>query len=289
MCITYTRPAQLSRVRSRLRPSARLSAVNTKHTYNDVLPSANLKIDVAPDLVARFAAAETMTRADYSALGGFTSLSPPGAAAIPPEPQPHGGGSTGNPDLKPIRSTNLDAGLEWYFAKHSLLSATAFYMDLRNYVSYGTITKNYLTYSTVFPNGTVVPYDLTVAHQCQGPGRRRGIRLSAGIHGELRLHRQLHLCRRQADLGSAAGRRRPAGGNLEEHLQRQRLLREQDFSARVDYTYRSSFYSGLDRSTAFTQYNIGTLSASLGYTMNEHFSITLMVRILTIRPSSTTP
>src|SRR5579863_9044674 len=35
-----------------------------KHTYNDVLPSANLKLDVAPDLVARFAASETMTRAD---------------------------------------------------------------------------------------------------------------------------------------------------------------------------------------------------------------------------------
>ena len=33
-----------------------------------------------------------------------------------------GGGTGGNPDLKPIRSTNLDAGLEWYFAKRSLLS-----------------------------------------------------------------------------------------------------------------------------------------------------------------------
>ncbi len=47
------------------------------------------------------------------------------------------------------------------------------------------------------------------------------------------------------------------------------------FSARVAYTYRSAFYSGLDRSTAFTQDSIGTLSASLGYTINEHFSITL--------------
>lgn len=33
-------------------------------TYNDVLPSANLKIDLAKDLLLRFAAAETMTRAD---------------------------------------------------------------------------------------------------------------------------------------------------------------------------------------------------------------------------------
>ena len=47
------------------------------------------------------------------------------------------------------------------------------------------------------------------------------------------------------------------------------------FNAQVGYTYRSAFYSGLDRSTAFTQDSIGTLSASLGYTMNEHFSIKL--------------
>src|ERR1700682_3227635 len=37
--------------------------------YNDVLPSANLKIDLGGNMVARFAAARTMARADYSALG----------------------------------------------------------------------------------------------------------------------------------------------------------------------------------------------------------------------------
>ena len=47
------------------------------------------------------------------------------------------------------------------------------------------------------------------------------------------------------------------------------------FSARVNYTYRSAFYSGLDRSTAFTQDSIGTLSMSLGYTFDSHLSFTL--------------
>ena len=47
------------------------------------------------------------------------------------------------------------------------------------------------------------------------------------------------------------------------------------FSARVAYTYRSAFYSGLDRSSAFTQDAIGTLSASFGYTLNDNFSVTL--------------
>ncbi len=98
-----------------------------------MLPSANLKIDVTQDLVARFAAAETMTRADYSALAG----SPAWRLRAPAqwEHQYPVSGTAGNPDLKPIRSTNFDAGLEWYFAQASLLSATAFYMDLRNYVA----------------------------------------------------------------------------------------------------------------------------------------------------------
>src|SRR5580698_7673325 len=136
--------------------------VPTSHDYNDVLPSANLKIDLAPDLIARFAAAETMTRADYSALAGFTSLSPPGSSTQV------GGGTTGNPDLKPIRSTNLDAGLEWYFAKRSLLSATAFYMDLRNYIGYGSELKTYNTFSSQFPTGQEVPYNLSVPINAKG-------------------------------------------------------------------------------------------------------------------------
>jgi iron complex outermembrane receptor protein len=47
------------------------------------------------------------------------------------------------------------------------------------------------------------------------------------------------------------------------------------FHARVTYTYRSAFFSGLDRNTAFSQDAIGTLAASLGYTFNDHFSVTL--------------
>jgi iron complex outermembrane receptor protein len=91
------------------------------HTYDDWLPSANLKWDVTEDLVARFAAAMTMTRPDYSALAGFVNLGAPPATI-----DEIGGGSGGNPDLEPIRSTNYDIGLEWYFAKNSLLAATLF-------------------------------------------------------------------------------------------------------------------------------------------------------------------
>ena len=47
------------------------------------------------------------------------------------------------------------------------------------------------------------------------------------------------------------------------------------FYARVAYTYRSAFYSGLDRSTAFSQDAVGTLDASIGFTVNDNFQITV--------------
>jgi iron complex outermembrane receptor protein len=249
-------------------------ALEGDHDYNDVLPSANLKLDLTKDLVARFAAAETMTRPDYSALAGFTNLTPPGAVGET------GSGSGGNPDLKPIRSTNLDAGLEWYFAKRSLLSATAFYMDLRNYVSYGSEIKTYTTFSSQFPNGAQVPYNLTVPINAQGRvegmevAYQQAITDNFGFAGNYTYADGKQTSNVQPTLTGAPGDDRLVGTSKDTYNV-SGYFENKMFNAQVGYTYRSAFYSGLDRSTAFTQDNIGTLSASLGYTMNEHFSIKL--------------
>jgi iron complex outermembrane receptor protein len=241
----------------------------TSHSYNDVLPSANLKIDVTPDLVARFAASQTMTRADYSALAGFTSLSPPGAA------NEVGSGTGGNPDLKPIRSTNLDAGLEWYFAKRSLLSATLFYMDLRNYIGYGSVTKNYFSYSTVFPNGANLPYLLSVPVNAKGRVEGTEIAYQQAFTENFGfVGNYTYADGKQTSQVTTNGDDRLVGTSKNTYNV-SGYFENKHFSARVGYTYRSAFYSGLDRNTAFTQDKIGTLSASLGYTMNDHFSITL--------------
>jgi iron complex outermembrane receptor protein len=242
--------------------------VPTSNSYNDVLPSANLKIDLSPDLVARFAAAETMTRADYSALAGFTTLAPPGAV------NEIGSGSGGNPDLKPILSDNFDAGLEWYFAKRSLLSATAFYMDLKNYVSYGSVTRNYLTYSSVFPNGVQVPYLLTVPVNAQGRVEGAEFAYQQAFTDNLGINANYtYADGKQTSLVTTGDDR--LVGTSKDTYNVSGYFENKHFSARVAYTYRSSFYSGLDRNTAFTQYNIGTLSASLAYTITDQWSVTL--------------
>ncbi len=243
-------------------------AIPVSHTYNDVLPSANLKIDLNQDLVARFALSKTMTRADYSALGGFTDLTPPATVGGT------GTGSGGNPDLEPIRSTNVDAGLEWYFAKTSLLAVGVFYMDLENYVSFGSETKTYFTYSTLFPNGADVPYLLTVPVNAKG--RVQGFELT---------YKQTFLDHFGIDANYtyADGKQTSLVTNGDDRLvgtskntyNLSGWYENAHFNARLSYTYRSAFFSGLDRNSAFSQDDISGLSATLGYTLNEHLSFVL--------------
>ena len=248
--------------------------IHTKNTYNNVLPSANLKIDVAPDLVARFAAAETMTRADYSALGGALTLSPP-VLAPPGQFQPSGGGSGGNPNLKPIESDNFDAGLEWYFNKRSLLSATLFYMNLKNYVAYGSVNRTEVTFDQNNPTGIPLPYDLTVPINAKGRVAGAEFAYQQAFTDNFGVITNYTFADgKQTSQIPASGDKRLVG-NSKNTYNIQGYFETQHFSARVNWGYRSAFYSGLDRSSAFTQDAIGELSASLTYTINDHFGISL--------------
>ncbi len=244
------------------------AGIPVEHTYTNVLESANLKVDLRPDLVARFAAASTMTRADYSALAGFTDLSPPGAVGGT------GTGTGGNPDLKPILSNNLDAGLEWYFAKRSLLSAGLFYMDLQNYVTYGSQTLSYFTIDNLHPQGAMVPYQLSVP--VNATGRVQGLELAY----QQALGENFGVA---ANYTYADGKQTSLVTNGDDRLvgtskntyNLSTYFENTHFSARLTYTYRSAFFSGLDRNTAFSQDAIGGLAASFAYTLNDNLSFSL--------------
>jgi iron complex outermembrane receptor protein len=238
------------------------------NSYDDWLPSANLKWEISDELVARFAASRTMTRADYSALGGSTNLIPPAT------PGGIGSGSGGNPDLEPIRSWNYDAGIEWYFADNSLLAATVFYMDLENYVTFGSETKTYFTYSSQFPDGANVDYLLTVPVNAEG--RVQGFELSYqqaitenfGIAANY-----TYADGEQTSLVTTGDDR--LVGTSEDTYNLSAYYETSRFNARVTYTFRSAFFSGLDRNTAFSQDDTDSLAASVGYTFSDNFSVTL--------------
>ncbi|CAN5902606.1 TonB-dependent receptor [soil metagenome] len=233
------------------------------NTYNDVLPSANLRFDLRKDLVGRLAMSKTMTRPDFGALASSISLSPPAVVGGT------GSGSGANPDLKPIRSNNFDASLEWYFAPRSLLSSSFFYMDLTSYVGIGQVTKSYLTYNAQTPQGAVVPYVLNVPTNTSA--KVKGIELAYeqplganfGVSGNYTY----------ADAKDASDK--DVVGASKNTYNLSGYYEDDKFNARLSYSYRSSFYSGLDRQTAFSQAATGSVSASLGYKINDNLSISL--------------
>lgn len=262
------------------------AGIPVDQSYNDILPSANFKWQFSPELIGRVAAAETMTRADYSALAGTTSLSPPGNVLCPTAGNPNnpcvGGGTSTNPYLAPIRSNNLDAGLEWYFAPRSLLAGTLYYMDLKNYIGYGSVTQYYPTFGSGFPpGGANVPYDVTVPINTSG--RVEGIELAYlqafGEHFGIDVSYNYNDAKQTADVPTSvtdpsANDDRLVGASKNVY-NISGYYENSHFSARVSYNYRSAFYAGLDRSTAFTQDDTGTLAASVAYIINQNFSVNL--------------
>jgi iron complex outermembrane receptor protein len=204
-----------------------------------------------------------MTRPDYSALAGAISLSPPAS------PGASGSGSGGNPDLKPIVSTNLDASFEWYFAPRALLSASVFYMDLKDYVSYGQVTKEFVTYNSTYPEGFLAPYVLTVP--VNSDGKVKGVELAyeQPIGEHFGFNANYTFADAEADGGGDLVGTSKDTYNIGGYFENDR------FNARINYTFRSSFYSGLDRATAFYQDDTDVLNASFGFKATEWLNITL--------------
>ncbi len=222
-----------------------------------LLPSANLKFDLADALVFRFAASQTQTLPDYSALG---------ASSWGSDLDKTGGG--GNPNLKPVVSTNLDANLEWYFMPRGLLSIGAFSMNMKDYVAYGTetqmlfseLTHQLEAYQVSLPiNADAKVSGLEVAYE-QPLGENFGLNANYTYSNGSTSHTW-------AD-GSHA-----LLGNSKNTYNVGAYFENDTFGARVGYTYRSAFLIGLSAANPYYQDDFGTLSMSLSYKATDWLSI----------------
>lgn len=112
----------------RLTGGSVVTPVTTTGEYTDFLPNIHLRFEPREDLVMRFAYTRTLGRPQYPQLKpggalGYTELSP-GVF--------EGELEEGNVDLKPYVSDNLDAAVEWYFAKGGLLSVGLFHKAIKD-------------------------------------------------------------------------------------------------------------------------------------------------------------
>jgi iron complex outermembrane receptor protein len=225
------------------------------HSYWDVLPSANFTYDIKHDLLLRLSAARVMSRPGYAQLAGAFTLNDTILT----------GTAGGNPELKPTRAWEYNAGLEWYYGKQSLLSATFFYLDIASYITQATFTGFYTTLQ--HPQGA----NFTITGPVNGPGgTNKGIELDW-----------------QQPLGYGFGvianytysdaKNRNGGaidGNSKNTYNVTGYFENKLLSARLAYTFRSKFQSGIDRATPMWQDSYGQLDGSLIVHLTKYLDLT---------------
>lgn len=94
--------------------------------YSYVLPSIDWSADLTLDTKVRVSHGKTIGRPGWNAIQGGQTLS--GMARID-----GGTGSVGNPDLKPLQSTNWDFAAEYYYAKGSYAAMSYFTKSVKDY------------------------------------------------------------------------------------------------------------------------------------------------------------
>jgi iron complex outermembrane receptor protein len=102
-------------------------------TFNDVLPSLNLAMELSSDTIARLGLGKTLSRPRMNDMRA--SIDAP-SITTPTGNQPaYYSASAGNPELEPFRATALDISVEKYFGGNKGYVALAgFYKDIDTYI-----------------------------------------------------------------------------------------------------------------------------------------------------------
>lgn len=238
--------------------------VRTSNTYNDFLPSLNLKTNIGPDVVLRGAASRTLARPDFGALGSL-SLNDLTFSA-----------TGGNPNLKPIYSNNVDVGAEWYFMPKSLLGVNLYNMNIGSYVTFGSSTAQFYNQSVK----AVTTYNMSSALNTKA--RVRGVELQ--YVQDIGYGFGANVNYTYAD-GKETGKAPSSAcadlndchmiGTSKNSYNASVFYENDKFSARLNYSFRSAFLNGLDRNSAIYQDDVETVSASLNYNLTENFTLSL--------------
>ncbi|WP_404851857.1 MULTISPECIES: TonB-dependent receptor [unclassified Colwellia] len=102
-------------------------SITKSSDYDVILPNLSVKLEINDDLVARFASSQTITRPTLESMSPVTVI---GTTR-------QGGNltsSSGNPELEPFTSDNIDFSLEWYYADTSYISAGYFRKYVTNFI-----------------------------------------------------------------------------------------------------------------------------------------------------------
>lgn len=140
----------------------------TRRTFDDILPSLNLRYDFGQGIIGRLGLSKTIGRQNYNLYGATYSAqacSSQGCTVTGP-----------NPNLKPLSSRNLDISVAWYYAKRSMVSLSAFSSLIDGYAKTGGTSSGQTVDLYDGTTNTVRTY--LINSSTQQKARIRGLELS---------------------------------------------------------------------------------------------------------------
>ncbi|WP_447757495.1 TonB-dependent receptor [Sphingopyxis fribergensis] len=242
-----------------------------KRSYTDILPSANLSVDLSPQVVLRFAAGKTVTRPDFVDITPGVDLN--GTTLT---------GRGGDPNLDPYRANQYDLSIEWYPDRETIVALAAFYKDIQSYIVNTTSTE---ILPSVFvpgsqPAGCVAapggnpnlfncPYQINRRSNGDG-GRNQGFefQVSRPIWGGFGAVVNYTYSDAKANNGD------PIPGNSKHSLNLTGYYENDLVSARLSYNYRSKFFIDIDRATPLNQAALSSLDASVSVNITDNVALT---------------
>ncbi|WP_343518584.1 TonB-dependent receptor [Sphingomonas sp.] len=233
--------------------------------YVSVLPSVNVRIRFTDNLQLRLAAAKTLTRPGFSSLSPTLSLVPGQRT-----------GSSGNPDLRPLRADQLDASLEYYPSPTSSVYLAGFYREI----------SDFLTTRTSDQRVDGIDYSISRPFNELG-GKIKGLEVGGqtffdflpGLLSGFGVQANYTFVDSKTDT-AVAGLQVPIA-NLSKHSFNTSLIYEKGgLSARLAYNWRDKFYSSLLSNDLVKNEPVYTrardwLDASIGYDITDKITVTV--------------
>jgi iron complex outermembrane receptor protein len=150
-----------------------------ENSYNNVLPSLNLRLKANDKLQFRMAFAKALSRPDFSQLQAYTSMSETASVTTNTATGTNfvnsvslTGTGSGNPMLKPTTANQMDATAEWYFASAGSLTMAVFNKQLKD-----IIVNQIYSFSVNDTSGA--PHSFAVTGPVNGAkGRASGVELA---------------------------------------------------------------------------------------------------------------
>ncbi len=234
-------------------------------SYDDWLPSLNLRVAFTDKLIGRFGASRVVNRPNITDIAPRITVSRDSPTA-----------SGGNPNLKPYRANQADLSLEWYFNQTGALTGAYYYKKLDDYITAQNTTiqvpgRGDILLSTTVNGGAAKIQGFEMAYN------QLFSFLPSPFDG---LGTQVSVTTTDVKSSYNAGNRTLTNtlpGLSKTSYNLVAYYEKKGFAGRIGYFWRDKYLAS-NGSTVSTESYVapfGSLDASLSYDINSHFVIGL--------------